>query len=155
MESWSFAVNQLFLDFALVTWLGGIFMEAIGASVIFSNIQPREAAGVLNAVILKRLERIKYLCIVILIVTISVRGNAWEETGSRNAIRVWLALLMVSTALTSSLLIAPYLRRFIANKSPMQSPDAKRSLAFRKWHLASVALLLVEILAGALFWFFI
>ena len=130
-------------------------MEALGASVIFSNVQPREMAGVLNAVVLKQLEKIKYFCIVILIVTVGVRGITWEEAGNRNDFRVGLALVMVSTALTSSLLISPYLSRLHAMAGSMQGPAAIRRLAFRKWHLVSVILLVVEILAGALLWFFI
>jgi uncharacterized membrane protein len=142
---------------ALTLWVGGlVVLGAIGAPAVFDVLAARHVAGdrvIAGAVfgeILRRFHLLTYVCGVVLLGTLLLRGVLGPRP-MMFAVRLAIALVMLIATAYSGLIVSAQIARTQAEivGAPSSLPEGDpRRVAFGRLHAMSTGLAAVPILGG-------
>jgi hypothetical protein len=148
---------------ALVAWVGGLLaLGAFAAPAAFDVLQARAAengrvlAGAVFGETLRRFTLTTYVCGVLLLLTLAIRGILGPRP-RRFALRVAIGVLMLAATAASGLYFAPRiegLQRSIGMSVASLPDDDARRVEFGRLHGLSTTIQLVPLLGGLalLYW---
>lgn len=146
MPNWSFQIVHFLHTLALALWVGGgVAISLLMAPTVFRLADDRERAGRLVGAVLARFDRLLYACIVALLVT-SLLLIRWGRFSPWYAIEYACILMMSASAIFSSTVVSPRLRRLRADAG--RGADRDHEEDFRRLHALSMATMQFNLACG-------
>lgn len=143
-------INVFFLRLPLAIWVGATFLAAIAAPAIFRSIPSRDLAGAAFGAVLQRLEAVKHVLSVLLVLgimeTVS-RGNV-SRALAISAVGIFLA---IATNVYVSMVVRPRMAYFRSqagsfDEIPEDNPWRRR---FRTLHRRATAVVTAGLILAA------
>lgn len=152
----AYQIVQFFYLLSLSIWIGGtLTFGAMAAPVIFQKETSRTKAGEIAGEILRRMDIVKWVCLVILVLTNAVRLKIWDQANIYVAFRVAGVIGLCITfffSLSISIRIRT-LKEVVKNFDETPENDPNR-IAFNQWHQQSVRLASAQLVCALVALFF-